>query len=315
MQLEFRIYVFVFTFVIAIFNFYFVFSSLFCLYISNLIIQMAQLTSSAADDVLGDMDLLCDVADSSLLDIPANVGESYDFSDWLYDPENDSLTIDSHNESNEYTQQRNVLDAAVAKSVGLSLRNRGTSAHDGLQRNMSKNAVLARENREKKKRYIQGLERTVHDLSVRNRKLVHTCRAMRSTIAGLNREVCYLRGVIENQSELARLLKHIPIACPKQQLQESVDLSQCIDESETINTSSYKDQLSFSSGLKSSESAHAELMSVVEGESLLTEHDYARSEKQNKKINLSHHQFGVCLHVANQVTSLQLCAVCNDNAQ
>jgi len=280
---------------------------------SNPTVQMAHLISNAVDDVLDDdMDLLYDVADSSLWDISANVGELCDFDDLLRDPEDDSVTVDIHHETDEYAEQRDISDTTMAKSVGLTLRNNGTSAHDGLHRNMSKNAVLARENREKKKRYIQGLERTVHDLSAKNKNLMHTCKTMHSTVTDLHREVSYLRGVIENQSELARLLKHIPFASPKKQLQ---DLSVCNDESETVNISSCKDQPSFSYNLKSSESAHTKLISVVESERLLTEHDYARSEKQNKKINVSHHQFGVCLHVANQVTSLQLCAVCNENAQ
>jgi len=275
---------------------------------------MAHMMSTAVDNIFDDdMDLLCDVADSSLWELQANVGELCDFSDWLDVPEDESVIA----ETDEYTEQRSVADKTVAKSVGLTFRNQGTSENNGLQRNMSKNAILARENREKKKRYIHGLERTVHDLSVKNKNLVHTCRAMRSTITGLRREVNYLRGVIENQSELARLLKHIPVAHPTRQLQDNADLSVCDDESKTIIAPSCNDQPSFSSSLKSSESIHTELMSVSDCDSLLTEHDYARSERQNKnkRNNLSHHQFGVCLHVANQATSLQLCAVCNENAQ
>lgn len=90
------------------------------------------------------------------------------------------------------------------------------------------------------------------------------------------------------------------------------------DESETVIASSRDDPTSFSSSLKSSESVHADLMSVEDCESLLAEHDYAQSKKQNKR-SLSHdrqnNQFGICLHVANQVTSLQLCALCSENAQ
>jgi len=283
--------------------------------VSNLIIQMAHLMSTNFGDIFDDdMDLLCDVADSSLWGLQADVGESCEFSDWLDVREGDPVTADIDDETDEYIEQHSVSDKTVTKRVGITFENQGTSA-SGLQRNMSKNAILARENREKKKQYIHGLERTVRDLSVKNKKLIRTCKSMHSTVTGLRREVNYLRGVIENQSELARLLKPIPIERPTRQLQDSADRLVCNDKSETVIASSCNDQPSFLSSLKSSESVHTELMSVTDCENLLTEHDYARSEKQNKKNSLSHQQFGVCLHVANQVTSLQLCALCNENAQ
>jgi len=277
---------------------------------------MANFMSSAIDDIFdNDTDLFCNVADSSLWDLSANVGESFDFSNWLDASDGDSVTTDVHNEIGEYTEHHNISDKTVSKNTGLTIGNKGALANDGLRRNMSKNAILARENREKKKRYILELERTVRDLSVKNKKLAHTCRTMDGTIACLRSEVSYLRGVIENQSELARLLKHIPVARPKQQLQESADLLVCDNELERVNASSFSDRPSFSASLKSSELVHTELMSVADCASLLTEHDYARSEKPKKPNNLLRHQFGVCLHVANQVTSLQLCALCNENAQ
>jgi len=260
----------------------------------------------AADDITDDPDLLHDFMDSSLWDIPLNVEESRD--NVLLDLHGDWVTADIHNDTAEYYELGKVSDNSIPLSAaGLTFDSRGASVNNGLRRNMSKNAILARENRERKKQYIRGLEKTVRDISVKNKKLEHGCSAMRNTIAGLRQEVNYLRGVIENQSELARLLKHIPVADP--------NLSSLSDESERKNALVCINEPASASSLNSGDLKHPESMPTADCQSLLTEHDYARSERQNKRNNSSRQQFGVCLHVANQVTSLQLCAHCNENAQ
>ena len=274
-------------------------------------LSTARLCDTAVDDLIGDPDLLCDVADSSMWDVTSDV----DGPPVLLDlPDDDSFTAEIINDTDKYAERQKASDNTVALSAGLTFDGRCASASDSLRRNMSKNAMLARQNREKKKRYICGLEKTVRDLSVKNKKLVHGCTAMHNTIANLRREVNYLRGVIENQSELARLLKHIPVAGPTQQLQENANLSLFDDESRKKNASVCIDHPASLSTLNSSELIHTKLMPTADCQSLLTEHDYARSDGQGKR-NSSPRQFGVCLHVAKQVTSLQLCASCNENAQ
>jgi len=266
------------------------------------------LCDAAVDDVIGDPHLLCDIADSSLWDIPSNVEESCDFNILLEFP--DDIT---HIHDETADGQRKVSDNTTALSAGLAFDSRGASVSGGLRQTKSKNAILARENREKKKRYVCGLEKTVRDLSVRNKKLVQGCTTMRNTIANLRHEVNYLRGVLENQSELARLLKHIPVADRTRQLQVNANLSLSDDESEMKCASQCIDQPTRS--LDSSQLIHTESALMADCESLLTEHDYARSLRQERRNNSLCHQFGVCLHVANQVTSLQLCASCNENAR
>jgi len=264
------------------------------------------------DDMITDPYLLCDVADSPLWH---DVDELRDLNALLDLTDDDSLTADIHNDTDEYLERHKASDETVPISAGRTFDGRCASAREGLRRNMSKNAVLARENREKKKRYIGGLEKTVRDLSVKNKNLVHGCTAMRSVIAKLHQEVNYLRGVIENQSELARLLKHIPVVGTTQQLQDNANLSLFNDESWKKNASFCTDQRASASSLNSSELLHSELMPTADCQSLLTEHDYAKSLGQNKPNNSLARHFGVCLHVANQATSLQLCASCNENAQ
>jgi len=277
---------------------------------------MDHFLTTTVDDITDDPDLLHDVMDSSLWDIPSHVEASRDFNDFLDLLHGDSVTADIHNDTAEYSELQQASDNSIPLSAArLTFDSRGASVTNGLRRNMSKNAILARENREKKKQYIRGLEKTVRDISVKNKKLEHGCTAMRKTIASLHQEVNYLRGVIENQSELARLLKHIPVADPTRQLQVNTNHSLLSDKSEEKNTLVCINQAASASSLNSSDLKHAESMPTADCQSLLTEHDYARSERQNKRNNSSRQHFGVCLHVANQVTSLQLCAHCNENAQ
>ena len=75
---------------------------------------------------------------------------------------------------------------------------------------MSKNAVAARENRLRKKRYISDLEQTVSSLSSENVNLKKQVTSMQQTVGDLKTEVKYLRSVLANQSTLSALLKNIP---------------------------------------------------------------------------------------------------------
>jgi len=271
----------------------------------------SEICDTAADDVICHADLLSDVTDSSLWDL---LPESCDLNEWLDVSEDDSVVADIHTETDKYSGRHRVSYNTIVEAE-LTIENQRASISDGLRRNLSKNAILARENREKKKRYICGLEKAVHDLSQKNKKLVHGCSAMRNTIADLRREVNYLRGVIENQSELSQLLKHVPLRNPVSQVQVNTNLLLCDDGSEMRSVSSCHDQM-LSSPSVACESVHTLLMPKATYESLLTEHDYARPAWQSKWNNSSsRRQFGVCLHVADQAASLQLCATCNENAQ
>ncbi|KAK3754454.1 hypothetical protein RRG08_021041 [Elysia crispata] len=73
----------------------------------------------------------------------------------------------------------------------------------------SKNAIAARDNRLKKKKYIADLENTVLQLKSENDELVKEAVIRRKSVAILQQEVRYLKGVIANQSTLSALLKSV----------------------------------------------------------------------------------------------------------
>jgi predicted RNase H-like nuclease (RuvC/YqgF family) len=56
---------------------------------------------------------------------------------------------------------------------------------------MSRNAVLARENRQKKKEYVQSLEKTLKNLNDQNSNLKLKTEAMAGRISDLASEVEY----------------------------------------------------------------------------------------------------------------------------
>lgn len=74
---------------------------------------------------------------------------------------------------------------------------------------MSRNAINARENRQKKKEYVKNLEESVDMLKSENSELKNECESLKKTVTNLTDEVEYLKGVLANQSTLASILHKI----------------------------------------------------------------------------------------------------------
>ncbi|PVD25445.1 hypothetical protein C0Q70_13101 [Pomacea canaliculata] len=73
----------------------------------------------------------------------------------------------------------------------------------------TKNAIAARENRLKKKKYLTELEESVRELRIENSHLKKRDEEKTKTIAKLEKEVQYLKNVLANQSVLSTLLQSI----------------------------------------------------------------------------------------------------------
>ena len=72
-----------------------------------------------------------------------------------------------------------------------------------------KNAIAARENRLKKKKYIEGLEKENKTLSTDNAQLIKDNNEMKERVSSLEAEIDYLKSVLYNQSTLSGLLKKL----------------------------------------------------------------------------------------------------------
>ncbi|XP_023311008.1 uncharacterized protein LOC108917767 [Anoplophora glabripennis] len=73
----------------------------------------------------------------------------------------------------------------------------------------SKNALLARENRLKKKIYITNLENDVTSLKKENKKLASVVDNQSFLIADLKRQLRYFKSVVANSSDISTLIRNI----------------------------------------------------------------------------------------------------------
>ncbi|XP_077996839.1 uncharacterized protein LOC144450144 [Glandiceps talaboti] len=77
-----------------------------------------------------------------------------------------------------------------------------------LERNR-KNAIAAKENRQKKKKYVETLESENQKLSADNERLNTESSELKRKVSSLEEEVLYLKSVLAHQSTLSKLLKNI----------------------------------------------------------------------------------------------------------
>lgn len=76
----------------------------------------------------------------------------------------------------------------------------------------SKNALMARENRLKKKMYITTLENQVSALKNDNKKLSHMVDSQEQTIEEMKKEVKYLKSILGNSEGIGKLLRAINLS-------------------------------------------------------------------------------------------------------
>jgi len=134
----------------------------------------------------------------------------------------------------------------------------------------SKNAVLARENRRKKKEYVTSLEKNVSELTAENASLRAELSASGDTVSELTEEIEYLKSVIANHTTLGALLQNIPNA-------EGVVLKR------------------------------SRALPKVSPKRARGDHDYLTTKEQSRP--------GICLHVSDEVVSLEFCKTCSRKAQ
>lgn len=134
-----------------------------------------------------------------------------------------------------------------------------------------KNAEAARQNRLKKKKYMEDVEKDRSRLKAENVILKTRCTELQTKNRKLETEVEYLRSVLANQSTLASLIKNIP-GTP------GVNLS----------TSFSRKRSSVASDVSTPSSK--------------------RLRRDSENLSLSG---GVCLHVAKENVSLEFCSQCS----
>ena len=156
-----------------------------------------------------------------------------------------------------------------------------------------KNAIAAKENREKKKKYMEGLENDVTTLREENKTLKWRNEYMKTMARKLSDEVKYLRSVLANESTISLLLKSVT-ATPGISLSSSL-----VQSSGNVETE------------KESDNEEGDRQYVTRSRKRRSEEDVGAAPGKRTR---SSAPGGVCLHVSHGKVSLELCAQCERKA-
>ena len=198
---------------------------------------------------------------------------------------------------------------------------------------LSRNAIAARENRLKKKAYLEGLENTVQDLTAENVHLKKQTTSMKKTVDTLSTEVKYLRSVLANQSAISSLLSNIQNT-PQLKFSSSFSSHQDFETEEPIATLTRKRSRSPNESTGGPEDISHEMCTRGKKVQRLshTMADHCYQMKPGKQTESSHassnlhkpksgladldgEDAGVCLHVSGNNVSLEFCAGCSKKAK
>ena len=156
-----------------------------------------------------------------------------------------------------------------------------------------RNAIAARENRQKKKKYVEGLENDVAKLKEENKTLKTRNESMTTMIRKLSDEVKYLRSVLANESTISLLLKSVA-STPGISLSSSLMQSSASEGNEKENE-------------KQGEREYVTRSKKRRSDDIVEETPLGKRTRSSSS-------GGVCLHVNNSKVSLELCAKCEGKA-
>lgn len=131
---------------------------------------------------------------------------------------NDSKRLQSYQAITNGSQFRNRSKLPTTKEStrsASSIRRMPTRKPDPKISN--RNAIMARENRRKKKEHMEVLQKTVEDAQNENKKLRKMLSIRNHTISKLTQESLYLRSILANKTEIMSLLRCIqgaPVRTP-----------------------------------------------------------------------------------------------------
>ncbi|XP_046631749.1 uncharacterized protein LOC124311343 [Daphnia pulicaria] len=244
------------------------------------------------------------------------------------------------------TPQYKVIRVALPQNVVLGKSSQDKipeissprSDEDTDSASLSKNALLARENRLKKKRYINGLEENLSAAKKENEYLVDKLKEKDSTIDELQKEILYFKSILANVQEISGLIKtikqdsSIPMSTslrPTYPLKRTaaVELS-VIEGSKKIKMERTSESSSGTSTIHDEDDCYDWMPSSpmcptqLDAESLDVLSNFSEED-----INLFGDDTllpettrqavpaGVCLHVFNKQISLEFCVACATRAQ
>ncbi|KAL3873351.1 hypothetical protein ACJMK2_036482 [Sinanodonta woodiana] len=195
----------------------------------------------------------------------------------------------------------------------------------------SRNAVMARENRERKKKHLQTLETNIKYLTEENKKLKECSATQKEKIDSLQNEVVYLRSVLANESSLSSVLNRI-VNVPGLKFSTSFCAENNSKSASTVTPSASsrkKGSGTKSESCPSDQKKDKNRTITDDGPSLSCKRtrfergNASSSEGYSKENDIPKNEGekcssvtsgGVCLHVSNNNVSLEFCPFCASNA-
>ncbi|XP_075232980.1 uncharacterized protein LOC142331157 [Lycorma delicatula] len=219
---------------------------------------------------------------------------------------------ESERENEKLARRRRVSERSTSsESIRSGRRNAMTSGADystyssncSRAKCSTKNAIMARMNRLRKKEYVTGLENEVKCLKDDNSELKTKLIEQQELLSSLRNEVQYLRGVLANSKEIGILLRRVCGDDNSLKMTSSVINKPPIQSNEKLSDITDEDLNDLDWPLSSS----AFDSNAFNVEKIL-HYDTPINESESSQA------FGVCLHVANKQVSLEFCASCNHSA-
>lgn len=201
----------------------------------------------------------------------------------------------------------------------------------------NRNALLARENRKRKKEEMEQLQNENAELEAENRKLIKVMKKKDAQLAKLVQEIKYMKSVIANRTTIGSLLKSISqncIAFPNAAICHQYDsVSTASDETlscsengkaqdpflsflsaptDNISLPEFDVETDFSELLKFPEpdfNDSPSSMLGIENKSCI-DHNYSY-DKEKETVE---DQPGICLHINSGRVSVEFCASCSSNS-
>lgn len=196
----------------------------------------------------------------------------------------------------------------------------------------NRNALLARENRKRKKEMMETMQQELNDIHEENRRLRKSLKVRNMKISSLENERNYLKSVLANKTEIMSILKSLP----KQPNSSSLNFVKTeVKEEKSSRAGSYTSSLEdndYGSVLTddpyllqdNTNSFFTDYKSIGEdcwdspfSDALITDFPQMspKSEHNYCSINEESPTAGVCLHINGGQLSLEFCHRCHKNAQ
>eukprot|EP00112_Aurelia_sp_Birch-Aquarium-sp1_P001295 Seg11358.1 transcript_id=Seg11358.1/GoldUCD/mRNA.D3Y31 product="CREB/ATF bZIP transcription factor" protein_id=Seg11358.1/GoldUCD/D3Y31 len=158
----------------------------------------------------------------------------------------------------------------------------------------NRNAIMARLNRQRKKRYVNNLESEVSSLRKENTSLLSENRNLKGEISSCKEELAYLKNVLANQSMLSSVIK--AVSCVP-----GVNISGVVPSNDTNDHDTM-------------DGAEIPKMSGTSEKSKRQRNQ--NSWQANAKTGLgASSNAGICLHVSQENVSVEFCQHCSKHAK